>query len=158
MSIPPLFYFLGVVAVVVVFALWRLFGSLNWSETEGVVLDSVVETIDHGQKGVRTTDVAFDYKVVIEYRYSVGGKEYVGSRLFATMPNIVQSSTVAENFVNQYKAGVETKIFYNPENPSESALIAGSKLPKTTLMIISFFVVFVLSVLGAAVHFFNKIF
>ncbi|MFL0809236.1 MAG: DUF3592 domain-containing protein [Agarilytica sp.] len=158
MNIPSIFYVLGGIAIFVVIALWVLFGSLNWEETEAEIIRSEVETVKHWRSATEVSDTRFDYQVNIEFRYKVNGKEYIGSKLFATMPNIVQSKNTAEEFVFEYAEGATVIAFYDPDNYTNAALIAGSKLPKSTLVIISVFVFLVFGVLGGVGLLFESVF
>jgi uncharacterized membrane protein len=94
-----------------------------WLRTPGVIVSSTVEacreSVDSSNSSLRTF-----YKAVIEFRYSVEGQEYhntVGAENSMTV-SISGSQTFATEEAAKYPAGMAVEVFYDPQNPTRSAL------------------------------------
>lgn len=93
--------------------------SLGWPNTDGTATSSkVVHSISSGAHGGSN-----HYQPVVEYSYSVGGKEYSGN-------NIVIGPTgtlpwLAKREVDQYPVGSSVQVYYNPQDHSEAVLNPG---------------------------------
>ncbi|QDU77337.1 hypothetical protein Pan97_44040 [Bremerella volcania] len=92
-----------------------------WPTVMGTVTVSQVES--SGPKDDRS------YYPEVKYQYDVEGKSYTSDRinfdLAGTRSSIRQEMT---DVVDQYPAGADVKVFYDPSDPSQSCLEPGVKL------------------------------
>ena len=87
----------------------------SWPSTAGIVLASSVQVR-------RSNRSRSEYPVVV-YQYEVNGKSYQGQRIKASDKFIsVRISGEAQATVARYPAGARVTVYYDPNNPSESAL------------------------------------
>ncbi len=86
--------------------------SQDWPTTTGTIKVSRIETRYDSDSG------SVDYPVV-EYSYSVMGKEFTGEKV---TPGLQWGGTGARKVVERYPAGSQVKVYYNQENPSEALL------------------------------------
>ncbi|MBV6395014.1 MAG: hypothetical protein HFACDABA_00585 [Anaerolineales bacterium] len=87
----------------------------SWSSTSGVVLSSSVKVRHSGRS-------RSDYPAVV-YQYEVNGKSYQSQRIKAGDKFMsVRIIGEAQATVARYPAGSRVTVFYDPNNPSESAL------------------------------------
>ena len=89
--------------------------SQSWSSTAGTVIKSRAE-VSSGEHSTVTPRVI--------YQYSVGGVTYEGNQIRAgdsLMPR-GGTSTQAYATIDRYPEGAPVTVYYNPANPSESAL------------------------------------
>ena len=87
----------------------------SWPSTAGIVLTSSVQVR-------RSNRSRSEYPVVV-YQYGVNGKSYQGQRVKASDKFIsVRISGEAQTTVARYPAGSRVTVYYDPNNPSESAL------------------------------------
>jgi len=95
--------------------------SLSWPATEGVISHAAVlfRTRDSAQ-----ANNAADYRADIAYRFKVKGRDYTSSQI-TLMDYSSSSSANAEGIVTRYPDGSTVKVFYNPQDPSESVLEPG---------------------------------
>jgi len=63
------------------------------------------------------------YDVEVSFRYSVGGREFTGSRYAVVHPSLLKLA--AEDIVARLPAGSETTCYYDPAQPEESVLVRG---------------------------------
>jgi len=86
----------------------------NWASTTGKVVTSRVEV----SGGDHTT-----VSPHIVFQYTVYGKEYSNSQIKAGDIHMsTYSSRNAYDIVDKYPAGSEVTVYYDPENPEQSAL------------------------------------
>jgi len=86
-----------------------------WQSATGIILMSSVQSN-------RTGNSRSIYPVVV-YQYEVGGKRYQSQRIKAGEQFInVRLAGQAEATVARYPIGASVTVYYNPSNPSESAL------------------------------------
>jgi hypothetical protein len=87
----------------------------SWPNTSGTVLMSSVQTRQSG----RSHSI---YPVVV-YQYNVDGKTYQSQTIKAGEQYFnVRITGQAQATVNRYPIGATVSVYYNPANPSESAL------------------------------------
>jgi len=87
----------------------------DWASTAGVVISSTI-------KVTRTVKSRSETPVIV-YEYAVDGQSYTGSRVKAGDQFFaVRFAGDARKTVERYAAGTPVTVFYNPENPGESAL------------------------------------
>lgn len=83
-------------------------------KTEGVVIESRIESIMNGD--------AVDYTYNVKYRYHIEGKEYLSDRLFFKTYDFS-----AERYDKKYPVDKKVIVYYNPNNKNESVLETGIK-------------------------------
>jgi len=122
-----------IVIIVVVAAsigLSKLSSSRNWPATEGKVMSSSVEEMRQtNQMLINEGASNFEYKVNVQYEYSVDGQSYVGNVVSAGLPSIFDSKADADNLVAEYSAGKKIEVFYEPDRPQNAALITAKSIP-----------------------------
>jgi len=86
----------------------------NWASTTGKVITSRVEV-----SGGDYTSVS----PFIVYQYNVYGRDYSNSQIKAGDVHMSSyGSRDSYNIVDKYPVGADVTVFYNPENPQQSAL------------------------------------
>ncbi len=94
--------------------------SKNWPSTKGSVTSIDFKSWTTGKGSYR------NYKLIIEYQYSVAGKEYnndrISSNLSDTRPTIDQDAATRRLQQLEPPSG-RINVFYDPEDPSRSMLI-----------------------------------
>ena len=95
------------------------FQSRSWPSTESRIKQSKVERRTHRSGVDRTTA----YFAVVTYEFTVHGASYMGDRVSSS--DVGRDSKFAERIVDRYPKGSITKVYYNPENPSECLLEPG---------------------------------
>jgi hypothetical protein len=118
--------FVGVALILVgaIWLLWSLYSlrkggkSENWNRTTGIITKSVITDLSI-RKGHGTCPI-------IHYEYSLDGRTYKSDRI--TWGNVHSSCTrsASAKVTDKYKEGKEVKIYYNPDNISESVLEPGA--------------------------------
>lgn len=100
----------------------------NWSKTKA----QVIKIQWHHHKNILWPKV--------EYLYHVGGYEYIGEHLFPdtfhNAPTSKYSRQIAYNTAKAYKDYKEIEIFFNPEQPEQSAIDV--KIPRKVIFILFF--------------------
>jgi Protein of unknown function (DUF3592) len=91
------------------------FQSSTWPVATGQVLSSEVLAKNTGRRW---------HKPEVRYRYSVDGIAYMNTRVWFLSHGTTLEGT-AEEVVAAYPANSAVAVFYNPANPSESALRPG---------------------------------
>ena len=87
----------------------------SWPSTSGVVLSSSVQVR-------RSNRSRSEYPVVV-YQYEVNGKSYQGQRIKAGDKFMsIRISGETQATVARYPVGSRVTVYYDPNNPSESAL------------------------------------
>jgi hypothetical protein len=91
----------------------------RWSKVAGRVVSSRAEGRDPATDVARTTKLV--YEPVVEYAYTVAGRDYRGSRL-AFGATVAGTQTWAEGKAAAFPEGKEVTVHYDPANPAESVL------------------------------------
>jgi hypothetical protein len=87
----------------------------SWAQTNGIVLQSSVQTHRSGN----STSVV----PVVVYQYQVDGKTYQNQTIKAGDKYMaVRVSWQARSTVDKYPIGAAVKVYYDPANPKDSAL------------------------------------
>jgi len=98
-----------------------------WTETPGVIVGRGVKpfTVRTGS-GPSTYRTTVTYPVVLDCKYEVGGKEYVGRELVAPKQAVNKSNEEeAIRAAASYSAGEAIPVYYNPEDPQHARLEGG---------------------------------
>jgi hypothetical protein len=83
-----------------------------WRSTTGTILMSSVQTIHSGNS----------YPVIV-YQYEINGKQYQSQTIKAGEQFLnIRIAGQAQEIVNRYPIGTTVPVYYNPDNPAESAL------------------------------------
>ncbi|MBN8654225.1 MAG: DUF3592 domain-containing protein [Anaerolineae bacterium] len=93
----------------------------DWVSTRGTILASNMKVLKipvggGGRRGSRTN------VPVVEYSYQVDGQSYKNNKLYAGHAFGGDKRQVVEKFLEQYPEGSSVEVFYNLNNPAESAL------------------------------------
>ncbi|WP_395735646.1 DUF3592 domain-containing protein [Prosthecobacter sp.] len=94
-----------------------------WLRTPGVIVSSTVEAYKESVSSSNSSMRTF-YKPVIEFSYKVEGQEYhniVGAGSPVTV-SISGGQSFAESEAAKYPTGMALEVFYDPQNPTRSAL------------------------------------
>ena len=92
--------------------------SINWPQTTGVITSSKVES----HRG----DDSTTYSSEVRYAYTVNDQELIGDVVYFGDDVSSSDSSIARTTVKQYPKGKEVKVFYDPEEPGNSALETGT--------------------------------
>ena len=130
-------------------------GTSDWNATDGVILESGVDTSSDGEGG--TT-----YCLWIEYQYTYDNETYDGDVLSFSKDN--SCSSWSEDADEDYPAGKEITVYVNPDNPYDAVLETGiSGVDFVVCFILPFpligivlFVGMLRTTFGAASSLFNK--
>lgn len=90
----------------------------GWPRTQARITDSRVDTLHRQEVGNEG-----DFKPVVRYDYTVGGRTYHGNTMWLDEQRSFGSANVASRELAFLEAGTETEVFYNPQNPREAALL-----------------------------------
>ncbi len=91
----------------------------EWAVTLGKVLVSRVELRD-----ARSRERSEHCYARLEYSYSVGGREYRGSRIRMDV-DVSGSESVVRAMIDRYPVGRSVSVYYNRKNPAKAALNPG---------------------------------
>ena len=92
--------------------IYRVVKTNNWTSTQGVILDSRVQTSPNGKTLFWPN---------IRYSYKVNGSAYVSNQ-FAITDVKSYSPNRAQEIISQLPAGTKVTVYYNPQAPSEAIL------------------------------------
>ena len=110
----------------------RAKNSLHWPQAQGVITSSRLVPGHFKQiKG---------YRPEIQYRYQVGGTEYLGSRRSFSRPNLA-TRAASESVIDAYPAGRTVTVFYDPKDPAFALLEPGLAGDMTLLYKMDLFVI-----------------
>jgi hypothetical protein len=102
-----------------VLALWqKARQSQAWSSAGGTVLKSRISRSSTFMKGRNVTR----YTPLVDYEYSVNGKQYKGKQIMFGRAPAYLSEGRAQAYMDRYPAGSQVTLFYNPSQPRESVL------------------------------------
>lgn len=135
----------------------------SWPTTSGTITVAKTVTKTTGTGTERRTYLA----PYVEYKYSVGGEEYTGSRI-SIGPEEVRSVGIdikgaevkvvdseGKKAIKKYSVGKEIPVYYNPDNPKDTVLEPYAPSGSNVLLIagIAFGIV---GALGAVSSFFKE--
>lgn len=152
------YFFIGCVVVGVLYALFVLFRSTSWPSVEGVMVESSYKrnTYIGSTELVAVGRPRFDYDINVVYEYSVGGKKYIGNKLFASMPNNIDDGKLAEEMVEKYPKGAIVRVYFDPSNPKHSYLESMGEVSVKHKVIIALFFLFVIACASGVLYLFKK--
>lgn len=94
--------------------------SANWPSTRGEILTDTA----YWHRGGRHHSGY--YSVDLTYAYPVGGLSYLGHRVRLWDPDLSRRSIPGDDFAKAHPAHSAVEVFYDPQRPSECALVTGA--------------------------------
>lgn len=146
------------VFIIAVITLVIFYRSRKWKAAQGTINTiSIKEIYRNPNTAFAENRSLYDYKVEIEYRYTVENKTHYGNTLIAGLPNIFSDKSIAQQYLNKYPEGQKVSVYCNPKNPNQSALETANSLGgiKTVLILALFFIV-VAAFVGAGFYFMER--
>ena len=149
---------LVIALIIAVGAVSLLLKSSKWPSVAANIISSDITEIYHSPNSMATSHKnTHDYKLDIEYQYIVESNTYTGNTLYAGLPNIFDSLLEAEKAQEQFPTGAKTTIYYNPENPKQSALLIPTSSGKGNTFVLILIGFVVAGFIGAAIYIIPKI-
>jgi hypothetical protein len=93
----------------------------SWPQISGRIVSSTVEHYRQRVGGARTGSLATFYETVVEYAYTVNGREYHSTQL-SFGGKTAGSQVLAEEKAARYPEGSQVMVHYDPKNPSNAVL------------------------------------
>jgi hypothetical protein len=112
----------AVIAIAIVFMVYdsrRFEAARQWPSVEGRVVDSGWDS--NSSRGQTSS-----YSARVRYRYRVGDRVYEGHRIWPTAGVSFDTESAARNFVRPWAAGAPVRVYYDPANPADAALVIES--------------------------------
>lgn len=98
--------------------------SVDWPATPGLITHSEMNR-EWKKDEQNLNEGDYMYSAEVRYNYSVGGKQYEGTRIEATQSSTSSESSVEET-LQEYAMGNTVSVYYNPESPNKAMLITGA--------------------------------
>jgi hypothetical protein len=98
-------------------SLYRARRSLSWPVAGAIVYQSLVEKHAQGNPATLQADV---FEPVIQYKYTLQGRQYTGKRIF--FGSSTTNQTAAEEILARYLPGMPVLVHYDPRDPAQSVL------------------------------------
>ena len=137
----------------VAYSFLKLSSSRDWISTQGNVISASIEPIyKNNTQQSAVADQSFNYKVNIRYEYSVDDQTFIGDQLTVGLPNVVTNKNDADDLLATYSPNSAATIYYDPANPSQSALITGKSVPVIGFIILGLMII----IIGAVIVFIVK--
>ena len=135
------------VVLLVGVALYRFSSSAEWEKVNAVITKSELESVSQGMLASSSNGGnRISYKVNVEYVYSVSGVDYIGNNIYAGIGGMIADKAEAQNLIAQYALGDNVVIYYNLEDPNDSALRSSKGFVRRLV-----FVVVLILILGGAI-------
>lgn len=148
---------LCVAVVVAMIGVGVFLKSRNWSSSEGLVLQSELDETYFSPNSARGQYGSLrDYKVTLQYEYRVDGQRYVGSDIYAALPNVFSDKSAAEQMLSEYPAGSAVIVYYNPSDPRQAALVTSASVNVKGLVVLVLLFLFVAAFVGGGFYLFSK--
>ena len=97
----------------------------SWTETSGRVLSSTIDESTRTTRRNGRTETTTTYTPKVTYEYTVDGVSYVGDDIRADDHGGNYSR--ASDIVGQYPTGLETTVYYDPDQPKDAVLKRGAE-------------------------------
>jgi Protein of unknown function (DUF3592) len=110
----------------------------SWPTTSGRILSATTQMRRRSGKG------GYASYPHIMYEYTVGGRQYVSTRV--TMGMEMGGSLYTPRVLARYPIGATVQVYYSPENPSDSALEASA--PGNRMLIVIAVIIIVMLVVS----------
>jgi hypothetical protein len=99
---------------------FREMGSASWPATQGVIVETNLVHA-YGMKGMD------GYLPGLQYRYTVGGQAYLGTRIDFHTQDHMYTPGYAESWLLKYPPGRTVTVYYDPKDPRITILEPGIK-------------------------------
>ena len=87
-----LYAILTTIFIIIISTLWFFYDSRDWEETTGRIDFIEVQDVHNNAISSISTNKSFtEYKINLEYTYSVDGKSYKGTQFYPLFPNVFQN-------------------------------------------------------------------
>jgi len=96
--------------------LYKAYISTKWPEYSATIVESAYEEVEDFEGGVV-------YRVIITYRYMVGGEQYENSNYDFCNQSVHQYER--EQLLARYPVGKIIAVRVNPKNPASAVIVAG---------------------------------
>lgn len=94
--------------------------SAAWSSTTGTIVKTWMERDEQSDPDGQTE---IYFKPHVQYSYDAPGGRYTSQRVdFGAIPSF-NSSSRAEDYLDQYPLDSEIEVFYDPDDPGEAVLV-----------------------------------
>ncbi|MBM4109094.1 MAG: DUF3592 domain-containing protein [Phycisphaerae bacterium] len=118
--------------------------SRAWPSVPGVMTESEVVEVQRTRRPSEIGPLAVtEYEARIRYTYSVDGVALEGTRLMPLMPSVFPDRDRALAVIAQRPPGAPVEVYYDPNQPSRSALVTMAAIP--TRAVVALGVVFSLA-------------
>ncbi len=150
---------LSIVFLIIITTVWLFYSSRNWEETSGKINFIELETVNNNTISPMANNKSFtEYKINMEYSYTVDGRAYTGTKFYPLLPNVYSEKKYADELLNKYKTGQNITVYVNPKSPGTSCLITSKNISPAKYAIMIFIFIFIAAVLIFGIKFFNSIF
>jgi|GEM_PF-3262175 len=158
-STMTLYIIITTVFIIIISTLWMFYNSRDWVETTGEVNFIEIVKVRNDTISSMSTNKGFtEYKINLEYTYSVDRKSYKGTQFYPLFPNVFSDKKDADELMDKYKSGQNTAVYYNPDSPHNSCLITSKNISPTKYVIMIAILVLFGTIFVTAFTYFNKIF
>ena len=105
-------------------ALYKSVLSRSWTKTEGKIVNTYTSTKSVPAGSAKNPRAATVYVPNVNYSFEVGGETFTGSRInFSAEEKYFSLAEESREYLDSsYRTGENVEVFYNPNNPPESAL------------------------------------
>ena len=147
----------GIIIIIALVFFFVFSNSINWESTKGRINRIEIEEIYHHMETNREGRGMIDYKIHLEYSYTLDNQKHTGNQLIAGLPNIISDKSIATEFLEKYPVGSVVDVWYNPKNMNVSAL----ETVKTnggikTIVIFAIFFIITAAFVGGGFYFMQK--
>jgi hypothetical protein len=111
--------FLLLVIVVVLFLLYRLQKSNEWIEIQAEIQEVTVQENIVKENNIKSVD----YIVDLSFKYTIDYKEYIGTKIYAGLPNVFTDKNDLDTFLQNNAVWTKVIAYYDYNNPEDSALL-----------------------------------
>ena len=148
-----------VIALVIAgISIFLLIKSSKWQSVSANITSSNITSIYHSPNSAITNHKnTHDYKIDIQYQYTIEGTIYTGNTLYAGLPNIINTYLEAKKIQETFPVGAKTKAYYNPNNPQQSALLIFTSNTKGNTFVLFLIGLVVVVFIGAGIYIIPKI-
>ena len=149
---------LVIALIIAIGAISPLLKSSKWPSIAATIVSSDITEIYHSPNSAITNqNNTLDYKVDIQYEYSIEGTAYTGNTLYAGLPNITGALLEAKAIQKQFPIEKNTQIYYTPKKPRQSALLIPTSNKKGNPLALYLIGLVVVIFIGAGIYIAPKI-
>lgn len=107
------------VIVTVLFWLYRFQKSNEWNKVQAEILEVSVKAQRDRSKNISL----INYSVDLKFKYTIEYKEYIGTNIYAGLPNVFTEKKDVEKFMQNNAVWNKVVAYYDDNNPADSALL-----------------------------------